>query len=150
MKFFQQLFQKKKGKESSASKTPQPVVCKMSQLVDILYTQDAENVLLDMIIFEKDGIRHREGASLYLHPDTKAPSYVFDRNIYPTLSDMISDTCLSELEAEIMILGFGEDTKCPTEDKEDCYPVVYDLRMSEDYRALYEEVGVFQCTVSLC
>ena len=63
MKFFQQLFQKKKGKESSASKTPQPVVCKMSQLVDILYTQDAENVLLDMIIFEKDGIRHREGAS---------------------------------------------------------------------------------------
>ena len=49
-----------------------------------------------------------------------------------------------------MILGFGEDTKCPTEDKEDCYPVVYDLRMSEDYRALYEEVEVCQCTVSLC
>lgn len=138
MKLFQQLFQKKKKIESSGSKMPQPVVCKMSQLVDILYTQDAANVLLDMIVFEKDGIRHREGASLYLHPETKAPSYVFDRHIYPTLSDMISDTCLSDLEAEITILGFGEDTKCPTEDKDNSYRIVYDLRMSEDYRALYE------------
>lgn len=114
----------------------EPCPARMSQLVDFMNLQSAQNIFLDIMIFECNGNVHRVGMTLNQHSKIDQTEYLFDEDLYPTLDEMINATILKDHDQPITLLGFAAiDSENDPSKK---YVAVQDIRLEPYFEELFD------------